>query len=518
MWGGPVVMAIASVVMSSAAVGQPLSPAETAGVPIPEGRVEMAVAALDDVIGDVMAATGVPGLAVAVVHEGRVVLAEGYGLRRIGEDAPVTPETVFQIASLSKSLAASVVAGQVGEGVIAWDTPVAEHLPWFELADPWVTGAVTIGDLFAHRTGLPGHAGDDLEDLGFDRRTTLERLRHLPLAAFRDDYAYTNFGLMAAAEAVAAASGTQWEALSETVLYEPAGMTRTSSRHDDFLARSNRAAGHVLVDGSYEARFERRPDAQTAAGGVNSTAIDMARWMIMVLDDGSIDGTPIIDAEALLAATSPQAISSPPRTVDARAGFYGFGFGVGYQPSGRVVLSHSGAFALGWATHYSIIPSADTGIVVLSNAAPVGAVETIGAAFADLVQFGEVTRDWLAGYQPMMASISEPIGSLVGTEPPVDPEPARTADAYAGTYDNAYFGPVEIGVEGDRLHLSIGPEPQVYPLRHWSGDRFVFDIQNENAPIGTISAVDFSLDETEAMGSLRVEFFDRAGMGTFRRP
>jgi CubicO group peptidase (beta-lactamase class C family) len=146
---------------------------------------------------------------------------------------------------MSKSLGASVFAHQVGTGRIAWETPVVNHLPWLSLSDPWITTHLTIGDLYAHRSGLPEHAGDDLEDLGYDRRQVLERLRFLPLDPFRSTYAYTNFGITAAAEAVAVAAGTDWAALSEQVLYGPLGMRSTSSRFSDYIGRPNRAFPHV---------------------------------------------------------------------------------------------------------------------------------------------------------------------------------------------------------------------------------------------------------------------------------
>src|SRR5438552_7036918 len=124
-------------------------------------------------------------------------------------------------------------------GVVKWDTPVVKHLSWFVLGDDWITQHVTIADMYAHRSGLPDHAGDDLEDLGYDRGQVLERLRFLPLHSFRGDYAYTNFGVTAAAESVAAAAGADWASLSEEAIYRPLEMTSTSSRFSDFERQPN---------------------------------------------------------------------------------------------------------------------------------------------------------------------------------------------------------------------------------------------------------------------------------------
>ena len=143
---------------------------------------------------------------------------------------------------------------------------MVDKLPWFALSDPAVTRVLTIGDLYSHRSGLPDHAGDKLEDLGYDRRFILERLRQLPLAPFRISYAYTNFGVTAAAEAVATAAGTSWEDLSEQVLYRPLGMASTSSRFADYEARADKALGHIRTGDGYRPLFRRDADAQSPAG------------------------------------------------------------------------------------------------------------------------------------------------------------------------------------------------------------------------------------------------------------
>ena len=212
---------------------------------------------------------------------------------------------------------------------------MVSKLPWFALSDPYVTSNVTVADLYSHRSGLPDHAGDQLEDLDYDRRQTLERMRYLPLAPFRISYAYTNFGLTAAAEAVAAAAGKPWEDLSDEVLYRPLGMASTSSRFADFMARPNHAVNHVKVGDKWEPRFQRDPDPQSPAAGVSSSVNDMARWLTMVLANGTYNGQRIISPEALLPAITPQAVSVPPANPKARASFYGHGFAVSVNSSGR---------------------------------------------------------------------------------------------------------------------------------------------------------------------------------------
>jgi CubicO group peptidase (beta-lactamase class C family) len=508
--------AVLGAVLGGAVPAEELPPPQVSAVAIPDGQVAMAVAGLAGLVQEIQAKTGVPGIAVAVASGGAVAYAKGFGVREAGKPERVDADTVFQLASVSKSIGATVVASQIGAGKVRWDSRMGELLPWFALADQGVNGMLTVGDLYSHRSGLPDHAGDDLEDLGYSRREVLERLRFAPLHSFRDEYAYTNFGLTAGAEAVATAVGTDWETLSETAIYRPLGMTRTSSRFADFMARDNRAVPHIRVGDAWVARYQRQPDAQSPAGGVSSSVNDLAKWMLMVLGDGSFEGRPVVAADALLPALSPQSVASSPYAPDARAGFYGFGVGVSVTPSGRVMFAHSGAFALGAATDYAIIPSADVGIMVLSNAAPVGAVEAIALSFMDLVQFGEVTRDWLAAIQPLIAPILAPFGKLAGKEAPADPAPARPLADYAGTYGNDYYGPLEVRLEGDALAIALGPAGLSWPLRHWGGDTFVFEPGGENATEGSRSEVVFRVGSSAAE-AVTVEFWNQDGIGTFTR-
>lgn len=493
-------------------------PSQTVAGTITDRQIEDAIARLDTLASDIMDATGIPGLAVAVVWRGETVYAKGFGLRAVGGPEKVDADTVFQIASLSKSISSSVVARQVGEGVVSWDTPIVEHLPWFALSDPWVTERITLADMFTHRSGLPDHAGDILEDLGYDRRQILERLRRLPLAPFRSTYAYTNFGVTAAAEAVAAAAGTDWASLCETTIYEPLGMSSTSSRHADFAARDNRALGHVRSDGGFAVEAQRQPDAQSPAGGVSSSVNDFARWMAMMLDGGRVDGRSLIDEAALLEAMTGHIVSRPTRALDARASLYGYGFNVSTQPSARVLIGHSGAFALGAATNFELLPSAALGIAVFSNAVPIGAVESLTAQFMDLVQFGAITRDWLAGYGVLIAPMLEPEGALVAKAPPSDPAPAGELSRYAGTYTNDYYGDARVAVEDGALAIHLGPADDSYRLAHWSGDTFTFKPRKESFPEGSVSEVAFVLgaDGSES-ARMTIELLNENGLGTFLR-
>jgi CubicO group peptidase (beta-lactamase class C family) len=496
---------------SSVPTSSDLAPNQVAGVALPENTVDNAVGKLDGIVDELMKNSGIPGMAVAVVHGGKTVYAKGFGVREVGKSDKIDADTVFQLASLSKSLAATVVAHEVGAKSVTWDTPVASKLPGFALRDPYVTQNVTIGDMFAHRSGLPEHAGDQLEDLGYNRTQVLDKLRMDPLDPFRITYHYTNFGITAAAEAAAKAAGTDWEKLSADAVYTPLGMGSTSSRFDDYKSRPDRAVGHMLVDGKYVAKAVRDADAQSPAGGASSSVNDMARWLTMMLGNGTYDGKQIAPPDALLPAVTPQVIANPAGSPDARAGFYGYGFNVSTTPAGRVTYSHSGAFALGAGTNFLVIPSADVAIIALTNAAPIGIPETLTAEFADLVQYGQVREDWRGLYKQAFASMDKPVGSLVGQKPPAAPAPAGPPTAYAGTYNNDYGGPATISVKDGGLVLGIGPAGQTYSLKHWDGDTFTFELSNENAPPGTVSKATFAGD------TLTLEYFDSDGIGRFTR-
>lgn len=490
-------------------------PNEVSGLAIPAGRIDDAIAKVDGLVNDLMKNSGIPGMAVAIVHHGKTVYAKGFGVKDTSASNPqnnkVDADTVFQLASVSKSVGATVVAHEVTNKVVTWDMPVASKLPWFALSDPYVTSHVTVADLYSHRSGLPDHAGDKLEDLGYDRRQALERLRDLPLAPFRISYAYTNFGVTAAAEAVAAAADKSWEDLSDEVLYHPLGMASTSSRFADFKARPNHAVNHVKVGDRWEPRLQRDPDAQTPAGGVSSSVNDMARWLMMLLGNGTYDGQQIATPDALLPVNTPQVISVPATTPTGRAGSYGYGFNVSVTSSGRTEYSHSGGFTMGAATNFAVLPSEDIGIVALTNAAPIGVPETLTAQFLDLVQYGQVREDWPAAYKKAIAWMNDPEGSLAGKQPPANPAPARPLSEYLGVYASDYWGPAIVTERDGALQLALGPKSYVYPLTHWDGDTFTFALSTENAPTGTISKAVFSGK------TLNLEYFDTDKLGTFTR-
>ncbi|WP_412078490.1 serine hydrolase [Streptomyces xanthophaeus] len=472
-----------------------------------DAQVDKAVARLDQTITDLMRRTGVPGLSVAVVHDDEVVHLKGFGVRRTGEPSKVGPDTVFQIASVSKPVSSTVIAGAFTTPD-EWDRHVT--LPGFAFKDPWVTDHVTTADLFSHRSGLPDHAGDLLEDLGYDQAYIFDHLRLEPLTPFRASYAYTNSGLTAAAEAVARAKGTSWQKLSADTLFKPAGMTHTSTEFSAYVNAPDHAATHVKnPDGTWSPRYVRNPDAQAPAGGVSSTARDMSRWLRLQLADGTLDGKRIIPAATLARTHVPQIVSQPPTSPSGRAGFYGLGWNVSYDDSGRLRLSHSGAFELGTNANVTMLPLEKLGIVVLTNGAPVGLADAVALDFFDVAQHGKATTDWL----PLLASVyakevDEARSPTDYAHPPASAKPAKDSAAYTGTYDNPYYGKATVTADNKgTLTLALGPKPMLFPLTHYDGDTFSFETTGEMAAGRT--------GVTFADGTVRVESLDANHLGTF---
>ncbi|MFO1162310.1 MAG: serine hydrolase [Reyranellaceae bacterium] len=454
----------------------------------------------------------VPGLAIAIVHRDDVVLLEAFGVRQTGKLEPVTIDTVFQLASVSKPLASTVVAALVSDGKVLWDSRIRDIDPGFALHDELATASVTVRDLFAHRSGLPGNVGNDIEELGFTQGEILHRLRLAkPAYSFRNGYAYSNFGLTEAAVAAARFSGKSWEEAAEEKLYQPLGMSSTSSRHRDFVSRADRAALHVQVDGAWAAFTRRNADAQSPAGGASSSARDLARWLRLLLANGRYDGRELIAKEAIEQTHVP-AIA---RGVDTPR-FYGLGWNIDYREHG-VEWSHAGAFSAGARTFVRLIPGEQLGIVVLSNAFPTGVPEAVASTFLDLVFAGRPSQDWVTyfnglyetGYKAMMK------GGLAYATPPAAPAPPLPISAYLGDYRNDYAGDAKVTDSGGLPFLELGPAGKRFPLMHFNRDLFVYTPFAE-APSWRVG-VTFQIGPDGKASEVTIEDLNEEGLGRLTR-
>lgn len=525
------------------------SPYAYSGVGVDDDRIDYAIGKIETIVEEEREASGVPGVAVAVVHRGETVYAEGFGTRGAAGDAPVDGSTVFPLGALSTPVSATVAAATFAEGELDWSTPVRDVLPEFALADPRVTPMVTLGDLFAHRSGLPAHAGVDLADLGLDRGEVIDRLRHLPSAPLRTAHAYAEGGVTAAAEAVARSAGTPWAELADERLFAPLGMddaayvpdagdgragaddadggtdgdqaTPTPAADAD-PASGDRATYHVRAGDAADGAWTPDPDHRTPAAlaparGASASVTDMARWTAMVMADGRAPGgAEVVPPAALREALSPQSVAVPPATAADRPGAYGYGFALGTTSAGRALWGHPGTVKPGAGASVLVLPSLELGIVTLTNAGPVGLAETINSRFADHAQFGDPTLDWGAVHTAQTAALLAPVGDLVGRRPPADPEESRPLDQLTGDYRNPYYGTLRVRRDGETLTLEAGRGLGPTELTHWDGDTFAADGPAASPtggtwPAGSRGSVTFDDDE------VRVDLLDRAGQGTFTR-
>src|SRR5688572_12132 len=249
-------------------------------------RVEAAPPDIDAYVARVLTAFDLPGASVAVVKDGKVVLAKGYGVRKLGAGEPVDARTLFGIASNTKVVTAAALGLLVEEKKVEWDAPVIKYLPWFQMSDPYVTRELTVRDLLVHRSGLGLGAGDLLwwPPSSYDRKEIARRLRFLPLAtSFRSAYAYDNVLYLIAGEVIEAVSGQSWEDFVSARILKKVGMTGSNVRHSDALSGGNIAAPHARVDGRVRVIKPFDSDNTNLAGGINSNAEDMAKWMMTLL-------------------------------------------------------------------------------------------------------------------------------------------------------------------------------------------------------------------------------------------
>jgi CubicO group peptidase (beta-lactamase class C family) len=438
-----------------------------------KAKVEEALGKIDGVVGAEMEATGVPGVAVAVVYRDTTVFANGYGLRRLGSPEKVGVNTVFQIASMSKPVSSTAVAALVGKRKFGWDDPVRTYLPDLAFSDPYVTDQVTFADLYSHRSGLPGDTGNRLEEIGFSRDQILQRFRYVPLNPFRATYSYSNFGMTAAGQAAAAADKTTFEDMMQQQLFGPAGMTSTSARHSDFVSRPDRASLHIRLDGKWQLGPERDPDAQAPAGGISSSVTDLAKWMRLQLSGGTLDGEPIVAKDALTETHTPHIVRAPLSAPDAPAATYGLGWNINVDHLGYVRWAHSGAFSVGAATTTMLLPKASLGVVVLTNGAPIGAAEAMADNIVDDVVNGTPTRNWGKFWGDLFAQLFVPDPELA--KPPANATPAGPTSAYVGAYSNPYYGTFDVRADTQgQLTITVGPKRLVFPMTHWNASTFTY--------------------------------------------
>ena|SRR5436190_646365 len=500
--------------------------------PLAAQRAPALPADFDAYVERVLKTFDVPGAAVAVVKDGRIVLAKGYGVKRLGQPARVDENTRFGIASNTKLFTATAIALLVEQGKLKWDDPVIRYLPDFAMYDPFVTRELTVRDLLVHRSGLGLGAGDLLwwPASTYDRAEIARRLRFIkPATSFRSAYAYDNVLYTVAGLLIEKLSGMSWEEFVRTRILLPVGMTSSTVRHSNAADKGNVAATHAEVNGVVRPIAPMTSDNTNPAGGVGTTATDIARWMIVQMDSGRIAAAAAGAPDRRLFSPSSTAelwsIVTPMRPgAPERAGFEHLranllGYALGLEVSdyrGNLRLQHSGGNP-GYLSLVTMIPGHRLGVAVLTNQESDNAFSAITYRAIDAL-LGVTPPDYLAYYtvrrdtaRAQLARTS--LRSAAARDSTSGPSLALPK--YAGRYQDAWYGDVDITMEGNGLVMRFAHTPSlVGDMRHWQHDSFLVRWRDRDlradafatfalAPDGTIDQlkmaaasddVDFSYD------------------------
>jgi CubicO group peptidase (beta-lactamase class C family) len=437
----------------------------------------------DAYVARVLQTFKVPGAAVAIVKDGRVVLARGYGVRTLGEPTPVDADTRFGIASNTKLVTASALGLLVEEGRIEWDAPVVRYLPAFAMYDPWVTREITVRDLLVHRSGLGLGAGDLLwwPASTYDRKEIVHRLRYIkPATSFRSAYAYDNVLYQVAGELIEAVSGQTWEQFVSSRILAKVGMTQSNVSHSD-MSGPDVATTHAEVDGTVRPIAPFLGESTNPAGGINSTAEDMAKWMMVQLDSGRLaDGARLWSSATtrqLWRIVTPLSANPPsPDLSWTAANFRGYALGVNVtEYQGRKMLTHTGGLP-GYVSQVTMIPELRLGVAVLTNQESGSAFQSITSRVLD-AYLGVPPHDYPAIYAKLdraaLAS-ARAAESAAASARDSTSGPSLPLASYAGTYRDAWYGDITIAQENGKLVMRFSHTPSlVGDLVHWQHDTFV---------------------------------------------
>jgi CubicO group peptidase (beta-lactamase class C family) len=450
------------------------APEKTPGVP----------PGIDAIVARIMSSFEVPGLALAIVKDGRVVLAKGYGVRKLGDPAPVDARTLFGIASNTKVFTATALGLLVEEGKIVWDGRVVDYLPWFMMYDPYVTRELTVRDLLVHRSGLGLGAGDLLwwPESTYNRREVAERLRFIkPATSFRSAYAYDNVLYLVAGEVIQAVSGRTWEDFVAARILKPVGMTGSNVRHSAAGEGGDVATPHAKVEGVVRPVAPFTSDNTNPAGGINSSAEDMAKWMLVRLNRGKLaDGGRLYTERTAREIETPVTITpnpAPPAELAAlKSNFSAYALGVGVRDyRGWRVLSHTGGLP-GYVSIVTLLPERNLGVCVLTNAESTAAFSALAQTIVDYDLQAPAT-DWTAAFLKVAERGQAAMAGAVGRAAAVrdaSSEPSLPLARYAGTYRDAWYGDIAIAEESGRLVMRFTRTPAlVGDMEHWQYDTFV---------------------------------------------
>lgn len=466
---------------------------------------------LDAFIAETQEAWPVPGLAVAIVKDGETVLAKGYGVRELGTPGPVDEHTLFAIASNTKAFTVAALAILVEEGKVSWDDPVTDHLPYFRLYDPYVSQEMRIRDLLSHRSGLGTFSGDLLwYGTGYPAEEVVRRARYLPPAGpFRASYGYSNLMFIAAGEVISAVSGMPWQDFVEERILRPLGMNRTVTSVSELQALENVATPHKnRTDGVYPLAWYNW-DAMAAAGGIISSVSDMAEWMKLRLNHGTLDRVTLFSEGSsweMWTIHTPMRISPEARRSQPTTHFRGYGLGWSLSDyEGRLVASHGGGYD-GMFSRVALVPEEGLGIVVLTNS-----MTSVSTAIANTIldaYLGAGERDWsgpmLRDWRSARTRFEDRQKRFTEAREP-GTRPSLALDAYTGTFGGPMYGDATISLENGGLVLRLLPNPDlVADLTFLYHDTFLIEWRETFAWFGA-GAATFLLDPYGEVGEVKLD-------------
>ncbi len=471
---------------------------------------------LDATVERVRARFEVPGIAVAVVKDGQVVLERGWGVREQGRPEPVQADTLFAIASNTKAFTATALNLLAEEGRLKMDDKVIDHLPSFRMSDPFVTGQMTLRDLLSHRSGLSLGAGDLLfwPTTSYSNAEVVQRLGQVPLkGGFRERYAYDNILYAVAQQVIEKVSGQSYQQFLQQRIFDKVGMQGTRYNADHLQPGDKAAVGHARYDFKDLRTVAPLTWSNNAgAGGIYSSVHDMARWMQVQLAQGTLaDGTPLFSAKSqqqMWQMITPQAVAEPsvPELAPARPNFAGYGEGWSLSDyRGQRLVWHTGGWP-GMVSRVTLVPGQNLGVVVLTNQEAGAAFNAVTMTVLDAYMGGE-GHDWVDAYGKAVdkgRSKADEAWARHQAARDARSTPSLALDGYAGQYRDRWYGDMHITRQGKGLRLRFAKTAQlVGTLEHWQHDTFL--VRWDDRSLNADAFVNFSLDPDGKVRDVRMQ-------------
>ena len=430
-----------------------------------EGRVQELIPDIEAYVTSGMKVFDIPGLAIGIVANNRLIYAKGFGVRSKSNGLPVDTRTVFQIGSTTKAFLTTTMAIMVDRGKLRWDDRVVDLYPEFRLKDPWVTREFRVFDLPAQRSGLPPLVNDILVMLDYKEAALIRSLRYVePVSSFRTTFAYTNITHLLASHIVATAAGApDWNVVLQKELLDPLGMKDSTYTAEAIEAAPNHANGHRWTpEGTVEVPFTRIfPYSLAGTGDINSNVEDMARWVRMQLNNGTSDGRRIVSSENLAYTRMPKVAIND--KLSYALGWYNY-----LTPNGNI-LWHDGD-ALSFGSFVGLVPDKNIGIIILTNETNVEAPNSLGVWVLDRI-LGNAKHD------PVAENLKNAKATFEATAKqftkPANPRPFPRLAPLTGNFINSSFGKAVLTLENDALVIEVQATGAKFKLVPWDGDIFM---------------------------------------------